>query len=352
MTARQELVTCGICATQAYFVVPDVTDGVGAPDLDFRPAEPARSTMLAWVQRCASCGHCARRIDDAPDDLDDVVATAPYRSQVVENGMPELARSLLCVAHLAEWYGDEAEAARCAVQAAWVCDDAGEPECSRRCRLRAVELVYGCQAEGDSIFQDGFADYALIVDLYRRAGRFKDAVRQAEIELDGAEEYIVELLSFSRALALAGDADAHTIDDLSASGPDDRAIVAALRKLETCRRREEYAERFVILHVNERRNHYVQFGVDEGGLFFEVVHNRYLASENQFSGDDIATLLALGFEAPDDDTRNLFRAFQPSCGADLDAIVGLVRTIVTDFFKLPATHALQMVCEFGEPARS
>jgi hypothetical protein len=351
MTARQELVTCGICATQAYFVAADVTDGVGAPGLDFRPAEPARSAMLGWVQRCASCGYCARRIDEAPDDLADVIATAPYRSQLAEDGMPELARSFLCVAYLAEWYGDEAEAARCAVQAAWVCDDADEPEHARRCRLRAVELVDECHAEGDAVFQDGFADYALLVDLHRRAGRFEDAVRQAEIELDGAEEYLVEMLSFARALALAGDPDAHTIDDLSASGPDDRAIVAALRQLETCRRRKEYAERFVILHVNERRNYYVQFAVDEGGLYCEVVHNRYLASENQFSGDDIATLLALGFEAPEDETRNLFRVFQPSCGADLEAIVALVRTIVTDFFGLPATHALQMVCEFGEPAR-
>ena len=74
-----------------------------------------------------------------------------------------------------------------------------------------------------------------------------------------------------------------------------------------------------------------------------MVHNRYLAPEHPFTGDDIATLLALGFEAPGEGSRNLFRVFEPTCDADFEAIVGLVRTVVTDFFHLPPMHPLQMV---------
>ena len=48
--------------------------------------------------------------------------------------------------------------------------------------------------------------------------------------------------------------------------------------------------------ADEARNYYVQFAVDEDGLFCEVVHNKYLAPEHTFTGDDIAKLLALGFE--------------------------------------------------------
>ncbi|MEO9176541.1 MAG: hypothetical protein ABI317_13585 [Gaiellales bacterium] len=344
--------TCAVCETRAFFVWSEITDSPGAPDLDFRPAEPARSTMLGWVQRCASCGYCARRIDESPDEVEEVVASEAYRTQLVEAGLPELARSLLCVALLAEWYGDEAEAARCAVEAAWVCDDAAAFEAASRCRLRAVALVYEAEAEGNEIFPDPYADHALIVDLYRRAGSFEDAIRQADSDLVEAGCDFVELLGFSRMLAIAGDSGAYSMDDIASAGTDDRAIIDALKQLGACRERGEHEERFIVLGVDKRRNYFVQFAVDEGGLLFEVVHNRYLAAEDAFTGDDISTLLALGFHAPVDDHQNLFRVFDPACDGDFEAIVGLVRTIVTDFFGLPPTHPLQLSAEFGEPALS
>ena len=58
MGIRQELVTCAICGMRSTFTSIDVRDAEAAPDLDFRPAEPARSEMLAWTQRCATCGYC------------------------------------------------------------------------------------------------------------------------------------------------------------------------------------------------------------------------------------------------------------------------------------------------------
>jgi hypothetical protein len=356
MPTRHELVHCAICETSAFFTRPEVIDASDAPDLDFRPAEPARSAMLTWLQRCASCGYCARRIDEATGEDADVVSSAAYRAQLAEKGLPELARSLLCAATIAAELGNEGEAARCAIEAAWVCDDEAAFIAAHSCRLRAVELVRLSTAEGYELFPHPFADLAVIVDLLRRAGRFQDAVRQADEALGetdaDTDPEIVAVLGFSRWLALSGDSGGHTIDDAVLSGIDDGAIVDALRQLEACRARGDYEARYVVLRADEARNYYVQFAVDEGGLFFEVVHNRYLAAEHAFSGDDIATLLALGFEPPMHEGRNLFRTFEPSTDGDFDAIVGLVRTVVTDFFRLPATHPLQMSTEFGEPARS
>jgi hypothetical protein len=352
MGTRQELVTCALCQTQTTFTSLDVMDAESAPDLDFRPAEPARRVMLAWVQRCAACGYCAMRIDRATDEDRDVVSSAAYQAQLVEEGIPELARSLLGVAFIAEELGDEAEAARCTIEAAWVCDDEEATEAARRCRLRAVSLVYECEAEGDELFSDPYADHAVIIDLLRRAGRFEEAVRQADADLAEAEGEIVALLGFSRSLATAGDAGVYTTDAIADSGTDDRSIVEALKLLEACRERGEHEARFVLLRADDSRNYYVQFAVDEGGLFFEVVHNRYLAPEHSFTGDDIATLLALGFQAPRSESQNLFRVFEPTCDGDFDAIVGLVRTVVTDFFHLPPMHPLQISTAFGEPALS
>jgi hypothetical protein len=345
MATRQEPVTCALCETRAFFTRPEVTDAAGAPDLDFRPAEPARSSMLTWLQRCASCGYCALRIDTATLEVEKVVTGEAYQAQLVEDGLPELARSLLAVALLAEELGDEAEATRCAIEAAWVCDDEGEPEAARRCRERAVGLLYECEAEGDEIFPDPYADHAVIVDLLRRAGRFEDAVRQADADLAEAEGEIAAVLGFSRWLALTGDSGPYSVDDIVASGTDDDAIVEALEQLVRCRARGDYEARHVVLRADDVRNYYVQFAVDEGGLFFEVVHNKYLAPEHAFTGDDIATLLALGFQAPRHESQNLFRVFDPLTDGDFDAIVGLVRTVVTDFFHLPPGHPLQMDAE-------
>jgi hypothetical protein len=72
------------------------------------------------------------------------------------------------------------------------------------------------------------------------------------------------------------------------------------------------------------------------------VHNKYLAPEHTFTGDDIAKLLALGFDAPDHEDQNLVCVFQPVTADDYKAIVALIRTVVTDFFGLPAGHPLTL----------
>jgi hypothetical protein len=127
-----------------------------------------------------------------------------------------------------------------------------------------------------------------------------------------------------------------------AVGADDRSIIEALEKLVAYGEQGNYYAKSVVLTADDARNYYVQFAVDEGGLFCEVVHNKYLEPANAFTGDDIANLLALGFDAPDDDDQNLFRAFQPETADDYDAIVGVVRAVVTDYFGLPPDHPLQM----------
>ena len=188
-TIRQELVTCALCGEQTLVTQLDSTSSFGPPDLDVRPAEPARSSIFAWVQRCASCG------------------------------------------------------------------------------------------------------------------------------------------------------------------ANDREIAEALQRLVAYGERRDYCGKFVILDVDEARNYYVQFAVDEGGLFCEVVHNKYLAPEHAFTGDDVAKLLALGFEGPEHDDQNLFRVFRPTSEDDYMAIVTLARTVVTDFFGLPPGSPLQLQTSWESHSR-
>ena len=241
-----------------------------------------------------------------------------------------------------EEYEEEAFAARSAIEAAWVCDDHGLHEAAVRCRLRAVERLRESQADGDELYEDPSVEYAVMVDLLRRAGRFEEAVDEVDAALGDSEGEVAAVLAFSRSLAVARDSGRYTVEDALAIGADDRSIVQALEELVACGERGDYVAKAVVLTADEARNYYVQFAVDEDGLFCEVVHNKYLAPEHTFTGDDIAKLLALGFEAPDHEDQNLYRVFHPAGEEDYGTIVSVVRTVVTDFFGLPAGHPLQL----------
>jgi hypothetical protein len=75
--------------------------------------------------------------------------------------------------------------------------------------------------------------------------------------------------------------------------------------------RRDYYGKALVLTYDEARNYYLQFAVDEGGLFCEVVHNKYLEPAYQFSGDDIAKLLELGSSRPRTMSRTCSRRSRP-----------------------------------------
>ncbi len=95
-TISQALVTCALCGEQTSVTQLDSTSSFGPPDLDLRPAEPARSSIFAWVQRCSSCGYCAPSIGEATPYTREVVESIAYRALLGHAALPELARSFLC----------------------------------------------------------------------------------------------------------------------------------------------------------------------------------------------------------------------------------------------------------------
>ena len=71
------------------------------------------------------------------------------------------------------------------------------------------------------------------------------------------------------------------------------------------------------------------------------MHNKYLAPDDTFTGDDIAQLLALGFSAPEYEEQNFFRIFQPESD-DYAEIIAAVRSVITAYFGLPQAHPLHI----------
>jgi hypothetical protein len=526
-TIAMQLVRCGVCGTESEQTMLASTSSLGPPDLDMRPAPPARETLFAAVQRCPSCGFCAPSLEDGHEELRSFVEGDEYRETLELEGLPELARSFLCAALVLDYVEREGEAGWAAIEAAWVCDDEGAEDGARFCRARAIDLFAEIDAAGDALLEDDASEAAVRADVLRRARRFGAAADVAMEALARGvdDDFVSRVLEFEVDLAAAEDDGAHSVEEIDdrddpppggepsallgprfeeallyatrthalqrrkgsaipyvshllavcalvledggdeseaiaallhdaaedqggearlddirlrfgddvaglveecsdtlvypkppwpsrkehfvqslafaspavarisladklhnagkllsdyravgedlwqrfdpladelwyfaslvnvfrevAPGPlasqfertvselDEVARVGALRTLLEHGERSGFEGQHVIFHGDEERNYYVQFAVDEGGLFCEAVYNYYLEPENHLTGDQVARLLALGWSPPEDEEQNFFRIFQPTSDEDLRAIVALARRAFIEVYGLP-----------------
>lgn len=71
---------CAVCGSEHKFLELASTNQFGAPDLDFRPPEMARSTIGEWVHECPTCGYVAPSISDDPGKVTrEYLQSAEYR---------------------------------------------------------------------------------------------------------------------------------------------------------------------------------------------------------------------------------------------------------------------------------
>lgn len=204
--------TCGICGKISEHDIIGSTNAFGSPDLDTRPPGGMRYTINTWVQRCPHCGYCASNIEEASKAADSMISSQEYQSQLGSDEYPELASSFLCKAILEKAKGDLNQAAWTTIHAAWACDDSGDDESAKKCRMRAVGLIKVAVSSGQKFSGQSGADVAITVDLLRRAGQFDEALqiideKQAEIN----DKIIRKILIFQKELILRSDNQCHTI---------------------------------------------------------------------------------------------------------------------------------------------
>jgi hypothetical protein len=222
-SAADALPRCAVCGTgsrQPPFR-PDPPEQ--APDLDLRPGEPVRSTMLRWLQQCPGCGYAAPNITRAHPAAAQAVAAAPFRALMAETGYPPLARRFLAWAHVLEETGALHAAAEATLQAAWVADDLGKPELARYWRLEAVALWRaGPPLDAEQTVR--------VIDALRRAETWDDAAMTAD-QLARAElpEAVAQVVGLEARLIAARDAGRHTV--ASALPPPARRPHASHQKI-------------------------------------------------------------------------------------------------------------------------
>ena len=118
----------------------------------------------------------------------------------------------------------------------------------------------------------------------------------------------------------------------------DAEIIEALEKLA---RDAIDAGTFVILEADTARNYYIQFAVQDGGMYCEAVSNQYLEPEHQLDDEQTIALEHLGWREGEYEGQNWVRTFTPGPEA-LASSVSLARRAFSEVYGLPDDVPLRM----------
>jgi len=209
--------TCAVCGEASRHTHLLVTDSVGLPDLDGRPDEGTVSTLHWWIHSCPACGYCAESIALAPAKAGEIVRSEAYQRQLHDPHVPALARAFLCAAMIADASPTDIDAAVAGYsRAAWACDDAGSEDAAAGCRLRAADAIYTLHKFGGHYMdEERSGDFALLVDLYRRASHFEEATDWTSVGYPKpSTSFFPRLMALQGRLIAAGDTAAHSCGEL------------------------------------------------------------------------------------------------------------------------------------------
>lgn len=198
---------CAICGRRARppFHAPRAPEI--APELDMRPGEPVRSTLLDWLQACGRCGAAAWDLSTLPPKAKPVADLPAYRALSTEAAEETLLFrrwAMICLAT-----GDKAEAAEATLQAAWAADDGADMVEAAKLR-RDVAALWGDPPD--------LATALRLLDVLRRAGEFAAVeARGAQMAAAAPDAFAAAVIAFQRARAAERDVGGHLV---TSAAPD------------------------------------------------------------------------------------------------------------------------------------
>lgn len=212
---------CALCNHESDQQFLLSASSAGSPDLDTRPAGPARSATINAIQQCPVCGYCALEIDAAPDVAATVVAGDEYQAAVT---VPTLFVSntkwhRLSVLLATRWHGlsliqeaggDMSASGWSAMSTAWVYDDAKLAPLAKTARLRAVSLFRRAWEQSQRFSDDAQMEHAILADLARRTDEFGPALAYCdEAEREIGSETALRMAALQREFAMRRDTRCH-----------------------------------------------------------------------------------------------------------------------------------------------
>ena len=206
---------CYVCGKTALYSHIVSTNQFGFPDLDTRPPERMRSTMDEWIQCCTNCGYCALDISTGNLKTLDVIKTKKYKKQMSDSNFPELANHFLCWRLFAESEGEYDTAGWAALNAAWACDDHNKSNEATQCRKLAMIMFLESFKKGKRFADDFKSEMEILIDLFRRCGKFSLALYIAQHILnDRCIIHANNLIKFQIDLMKKKDTGCHCCDEV------------------------------------------------------------------------------------------------------------------------------------------
>ena len=201
---------CFVCGKTSKQTVLASTNQFGAPDLDLRPPEMARSTMGWWIEECPRCGYVAHNLSNETTITKEWLKNNQYVSCDNRNFRYMLSEKFYKHYLITKTNGENRYAFFAALRAAWACDDARDDTNAIYCRKRALEMLPNVTAQNDEE-QETFL--LIRADLLRRTEQFKLLIQ----EYGGktfSRELLNKIVEFQVKKAKQGDTDCYTVADV------------------------------------------------------------------------------------------------------------------------------------------
>lgn len=195
---------CGHTSLQPMLAI---TNTMGYPDLDLRPAEMQRSTMNTWILECPHCGYAARNLGDELEAPKDLLKSESYLIcdgyDFKGNLSPRFYRRHL----IAKESNNIEECFYSLLYWAWTCDD-NDDENAAEIRKQAIPYI-------EEIIPHGNANnlIAIKADLLRRSRQYERLIDEySNIYTD--DETINRVLKFQIQKAMKHDSACYTVEDV------------------------------------------------------------------------------------------------------------------------------------------
>ena len=132
---------CFICKKPSEQTILLSTNQFGSSDLDLRPPEMRRSTMIWWVQECPHCGYVNSNISNPTKIPEGWFTSEEYLSYGGREFVSRLAERFYKQHMIAMMEGNVKTAFFAVLHSAWACDDAGDYDSAVFCRKKALETL-------------------------------------------------------------------------------------------------------------------------------------------------------------------------------------------------------------------
>lgn len=203
--------TCAICGHTEKFNCIGSTSIFGYMDLDTRPAELKRSTLVNEVQMCPKCHYANYQITDLIEGVDQrVLASDRLQTIIKDNSISDNIKKFIIAATLYELSNNYHDAAYLYLNAAWLYDDLNDIENSQKYRKFSIGMLKQYLETNND-----HHSRCLLVDLLRRTNSFDEAITEAKnLLIEVKDDLLKSILNYQIELCIDKDNKCHNLEEV------------------------------------------------------------------------------------------------------------------------------------------